>query len=130
MKKLVFLIAATLILSSCAPVLSRELMKQGSRDVSFALLREDPDAYRGRLYILGGIIVETRLTEKGSAVEALFMPVDSYGYLDESKHSQGRFLAIYPRAKGLLDPVVYKRGREITLAGDGLSRKKSVKTGG
>ena len=124
MKKLMLLIAATMLLSSCAPVLSRELMRQGSRDVSFALLRENPEAFRGRHYIFGGLIVETRLTEKGSAVEALFVPVDSYGYLEEAKHSQGRFLATYPRAKGLLDPMVYKKGREMTLAGEFIDIRK------
>jgi outer membrane lipoprotein len=62
--------------------------------------------------------VETRLVEKGSQIEALSVPVDSLGYLQEAGHTQGRFLALYPRSKGLLDPMVYRKWREVTLAGE------------
>jgi outer membrane lipoprotein len=46
------------------------------------------------------------------------MPVDRYGYLNYASAYQGRFLAVFPRAKGLLDPMIFKKGREITIAGD------------
>jgi outer membrane lipoprotein len=118
MKKLFSIIALAAVLASCAPVLSRELMKQGSRDPSFSMMREGPDAFKGRLFILGGVIVGNRFTEAGSQIEALAAPVDSKGYLRDSDRSEGRFLAVYPRTKGLLDPMVYKKGREITLAGE------------
>ncbi len=106
------------MLSSCAPVLSRDLMSEGVRNVSFSLLREAPGAYQGKLFILGGLIVETRFTEKGSQIEALSMSVDSSGYLRETEHSTGRFLAVFPRVEGFLDPLVYGKGRKITLAGE------------
>ncbi len=104
--------------SACTPVLNREVMDQGMRDVPFSQLREAPDAFKGKLFILGGLIVETRLVEKGSQIEALSVPVDSLGYLKDTVRPQGRFLALYPREKGILDPMVYKRGREVTLAGE------------
>ena len=90
----------------------------------FNQLREAPDNFKGKLFILGGLIVETRLVEKGSQIEALSVPVDSLGYLQDAGHSQGRFLALYPRAKGLLDPMVYRRGREVTLAGEFVEVRK------
>lgn len=99
-------------------------MYEGVRNVPFSQLREAPDAYRGKLFILGGLVVETRFTGKGSQIEALYVPVDSYGYLKETERSMGRFLAIYPREKGLLDPLVYMTGREITLAGEFLEIRK------
>jgi len=117
MKGIFSIIAILMVLSACTPVLDREVMNQGMRDVPFSQLRESPDAFTGKLVILGGVIVQTRLTETGSLIEALSVPVDSLGYLQEAGHTQGRFLALYPRAKGLLDPMVYRRGREITLAG-------------
>ena len=80
--------------------------------------------YKGKLFILGGIIAETRFSEKGSQIEALSVPVDSLGYLQGSDHTQGRFLAVYPRSKGLLDPMVFKQGREITLAGEFVEVRK------
>ena len=124
MKKIIFIVSASLLLFSCAPVLNRTLMREGERNIAFDLLREAPDAYKGRLFILGGLIVETRFTDNGSQMEVLSVPVDSYGYLKETERSQGRFLAIYPRDKGLLDPLVYKQGREVTLAGEFLETRK------
>jgi outer membrane lipoprotein len=118
MQRLLLISAVVLVLSSCSPVLTREVMNEGIRDVSFNQLRQAPDEYKGKVFILGGLIAETRFSQKGSQIEALSVPVDSLGYLRESGQPQGRFLAIYPKSKGLLDPLVYKKGREITLAGE------------
>jgi outer membrane lipoprotein len=126
MKKIFLITVASLMFSSCAPVLDRQLMNEGVRNVPFSQLREAPDAYRGKIFILGGLIVETRFTGKGSQIEALSLPVDSYGYLKETEHSMGRFLAIYPSERGFLDPLVYEKGREITLAGEFLEIRKGT----
>ena len=118
MKSLLIISVVSLLLVSCAPVLNREFMREGQRNISFDELRANPDVYKGRLYVLGGLIAETRFTEKGSQLEVLSVPVDSSGYLMENERSNGRFLAVYPKDKGLLDPIVYKKGREVTLAGE------------
>ncbi len=123
MRKLLLIILAAALLAGCSPVLSRELMRQGTRDVPFDQLRERADAYKGRLFILGGVITDTRLNDQGSQIEALYIPVDSYGYLEEGR-GEGRFLAVYPKSKGLLDPAVFKDGRQITVAGEFLDIRK------
>jgi outer membrane lipoprotein len=103
---------------SCAPVLKEQLMKEGSRDVSLNVLRENPDMYKGKLYILGGIIASSKVTDEGTVIEALYVPVDSRGYLREGGRNEGRYLAIFPKSAGILDPMIYKRGRAITIAGN------------
>jgi outer membrane lipoprotein len=118
MKRVIAIGIVSLLLASCAPVLDRQLMREGQRNVSFDELRSNPDVYKGRLYILGGLIAEARFTEQGSQLEVLAVPVDSYGYLKEYERSSGRFLAVYPMSKTLLDPIVYKTGREVTIAGE------------
>ena len=118
MKRLIAIGLVSLLVASCAPVLDRQLMREGQRNVSFDELRSNPDAYKGKLFILGGLIVETRFAEQGSQIEVLAVPIDSSGYLKEYERSSGRFLAIYPKSKALLDPLVFKRGREVTLAGE------------
>lgn len=119
MKKILLLLTiGLLILSACAPVLNKNLMKEGTRNVPLAALVSNPEQYRGKLFILGGIIVNTKLTQNGSQVEALYAPVDSRGNLEEGvKYSGGRYLAVYPKTQGLLDPIIYKRNRAITMAG-------------
>jgi len=124
MRKLFIIAALCLTVTGCAPVLDRDTMKEGIRTVSFAQLRQTPDAYKGKLFILGGLIVDTKFMEKGSQIEALYIPVNSYGYLIDEEHRGGRFLAVYPRSKGLLDPLIYKKGREITLSGEFLETRK------
>jgi outer membrane lipoprotein len=124
MKKIFVISAVLLIVAACSPVLHRNVMDQGTRDVHFKQLRESPDEYKGKLFILGGVIVETRFTATGSMIEALSVPVNSLGYLHEAEHSQGRFLALYPQSSGLLDPVIYRKGREITLAGEFVEARK------
>ncbi len=117
MTRLLIIGIISLLAVSCAPALDRQLLKEGERNVSFNELRANPDAYKGRLYILGGLIVETKFAAEGSQLEVLSVPVDSSGYLEEQERSDGRFLAVYPKDKALLDPLVYKKGREVVLAG-------------
>jgi outer membrane lipoprotein len=117
MKKILILLLGVLILSACTPVLNREFMHEGLRDVPLSQVREHPDAYQGKLFVLGGIIVDTKVTDKGSQIEALALPVNKLGYLRDMEKYEGRFLALYPRTSGMLDPLIYKKGREITFAG-------------
>jgi len=125
MKKIILISLMLAAISACSPVLNSELMKQGVRDVTLSQVLQSPEGYKGKLFILGGVIIETRFVETGSQIEALSVPVDAYGYLGDIGHSSERFLALYPREKGLLDPFVYYTGREITLAGEFIEVRKS-----
>lgn len=122
MKKACSLIFISMILFSCAPVLRVDLMQQGSFDVNFSDLEDNPGLYKGELYILGGVIAKTTATKRGSLIEALYIPVDSRGYLKEFSPSGGRFLALYPGR--FLDPLIFRERREITLAGEFVEMRK------
>jgi outer membrane lipoprotein len=119
-RQLAFLmLAGSLILLSCAhPVLNKSYLIEGDRKVSFDALRENPGQYTGKLFILGGVIVQTRLFEVGSQIEAMHVPVDGSGYFEENGRSEGRFLAVLPKDRSMLDPAVFRRGRRVTLAGE------------
>ncbi len=123
MKRLNLLIFVLVMLSSCAPVLNNDLMSRGIFDMSSSVITEDPDMYRGKLFIMGGIIVNTKATEAGSMIEAIYVPVDAMGFLKGVRASGGRFLALYPKKKGFLDPMIYSKNREITLAGEFLEAR-------
>jgi len=112
------LILVAVTLCSCSgPVLRSDLLSTGIHNASMAQVSQDPSQYQGRIFILGGAIISCTLLEAGSLVEAVQIPVDSNGYLKEGEASTGRFLAFYPKEFGVLDPVVYRGGRRITLAG-------------
>ncbi len=125
MKRICFFFAFSLILFACAPVLNRTYLKEGDREVSFNGLRQNSGAYKGKLYVFGGVIVQTRLTAEGSQIEALEVPVDRYGHFEDEGLSQGRFLAIMPAEEGMLDPEVYKQGRRITVAAEFTDLRKA-----
>jgi outer membrane lipoprotein len=112
-----------LLLFSCAPVLRHDFLNQGTYDVRLSEIRQNPALNKGRLFILGGIIVNTTITKEGSLIEAVYVPVTSRGHLKKLKASNGRFLALY-RGKELLDPVIYEEKREITIAGEFVETRK------
>lgn len=114
----IFFLSFMILLSCTPPVLNKSIMLEGDRDASFAALRENPKQHEGKLYIFGGVIVHTRLSKAGSQIEAIDVPVDGSGYFKESGQSEGRFLAILPNNEPMLDPVVYSKGRRVTLAGE------------
>jgi outer membrane lipoprotein len=106
-----------LLLVSCASVIRKDLMETGTRNPDLAALVQDPDVHRNKLFILGGIIAHTSVTPQGSEIEALYVPVNSLGRTKKASEPTGRFLAVYPKEKGVLDPLIYKRNRRITIAG-------------
>lgn len=116
MRRLIGVMSVALSLAACTPALNSEFLKEGVREFDPRHLLETPEVFRDKLFVFGGVIVETRLIEQGSRVEALFVPVDSYGHLRDSTRYHGRFYAILPAARGMLDPMIYKRGREISVA--------------
>lgn len=120
MRKFVFIISGMLILSSCAPVLRRDIMETAIRKFSLSDIKNKPDPYKGKLFVLGGSIINTKITAEGSQIEALYIPVNSRGYLkdEEPLPTAGRFLAILPKEQGTLDPLIYRKERHITVAGD------------
>ena len=123
MKKILLIFIASLMISSCAPVLSPEVMSRGGYDIDFEALVNNPSAYQGNTYILGGIIARTRATEEGSLIEALYVPVNDRGYLKGYRRAGGRFLAIY-RGQKLLDPMIFKKNLEITIDGQLVGTRK------
>ncbi len=124
MKRIGIILSCSLALFACTPILDRELMREGVRNVPLSQVREHPEGYEGKLFILGGVIVDTKVTDNGSLVEVLSVPVNAQGYLRDLEKYEGRFLALYPRTSGLLDPLIYKKGREITLAGSFMNNRQ------
>jgi outer membrane lipoprotein len=124
MKPSYLVLIVVMLLSSCAPVLRKDTLQKASFDLNFSEMRENPGHYKGRLYVLGGIIVQTTATKRGALIEALHVPVNSMGYFKSVSASGGRFLALYPGA--FLDPLIYREGREITFAGRFVEARKGI----
>jgi outer membrane lipoprotein len=101
-------------LAGCAHIFSKDILNQVDSEISFEELLTDPGAYKGKVVLLGGVIVKAENKEEGTLLEIYQTEIDSYGRPINTDVSQGRFLALY---EGFLDSEVYSKGRKITVAG-------------
>ncbi len=90
---------------------------------ALASVSANPAAYVGRKVRWGGSIEQLDNQAQETWLEIVERPLDSNSRPRESDQSGGRFIA---KVTGFLDPVIYTRGRDISITGsvDGeVSRK-------
>jgi len=108
--------------AACAPI-SKELRAQ-AEPVSFADVLKNPEAYKGKIVIWGGEIIQTTNQKDGSSLIEVFQrPLDWQEEPQRTKDSGGRFLALDER---FLDPHIYREGKGITVAGEIIGEKTQL----
>jgi len=103
-----------LFIVSCAPIVSKEVRARAS-DAPFREAVRNPDRYRGMTFIWGGAIVQTKQADSASLMEVVQNPLTGRGAVADRDVSYGRFLV---RSQKLLDPLIYRAGRLVTVAGE------------
>lgn len=110
-----FLLLLSFVLG-CAPIVSTELKAGADTSLSFKEVQENPEAYKGKIVLWGGEIIQMLPQENGTTlVEVLDWPL---GFWDEPRKTvafHGKFLVLVKEA---LDPSTYKRGNRITISGE------------
>lgn len=114
-----------LFLAGCFSPLSKAVREQAAEDIPFEKLQADPDAFLGKVVILGGEIVQAQTGPEGSTIEVLEKSLDRWDTPRETDRSRGRF---FLTSQEFLDPLVYRAGRRITVAGE-ITGKKVGKIG-
>ncbi|OGP54485.1 MAG: hypothetical protein A2Y65_09260 [Deltaproteobacteria bacterium RBG_13_52_11] len=114
MKRLLIFGMVLVFLSGCAHAISRGVLKEVDREITFSALIKAPNAYQGRVVLLGGIIVTTINKQEGTLLEVYQTRLDREGRPTNTDRSEGRFLALY---QGYLDSEIYSKGRKVTIAG-------------
>jgi outer membrane lipoprotein len=116
MKKFALLFGCALVLHGCTYAISPDMVSRADRTITFRhLLETDPDTFKGKIIILGGIIDQTEGTSQGTLLEIIEKPLDYWGKPKRTDRSGGRFLVLHP---GALDPLVFAPGQEITVAAE------------
>lgn len=110
-----FLILLLTTFAACAPSISKQIRQQADQSLSFPVLAADPDAYKGKIVILGGVIAQTTPKPGQTELEIVQKPLDYFNEPETTDRSAGRFLVIADR---FLDPLIYKKDRKITVAGE------------
>lgn len=98
----------------CTHVVSETLRQQAQPPVSFAELRSNPEALKGRTVIMGGEILQTTNLRDATRIEVLQRPLNVSEAPQLTDTTGGRFMAL---CKEYLDPAIYAQHRRITVAG-------------
>jgi outer membrane lipoprotein len=115
MKRFLILLLSLLLLSGCTHIISEKSRMQADHSVTFRSLQENPDAFKGKFVILGGLITGIRQVPEGFQLEVLEYRLDSEEMPDTSARSDGRFLVILPPDVG---PATFRPGMLISVAGE------------
>lgn len=110
------------LVPGCAHVISKNMRDAVDPALTFGEVFKNPDAYKGKLVLWGGEIIQTVALKDGrTEVEVFQRPLGGRGEPGETARSEGRFLVL---ADKYLDPYLFRRGRRITVAGEVLGEKK------
>lgn len=114
MKPIALAVVLYIVLSGCTSALSNQSIREADDKIAFPDLQRQPERYRGAVVIFGGQILETVVKEGETRVQVLQLPLGAQQRPDNMAASQGRFIVLYKR---FADPLVYEKGRKITVAG-------------
>ena len=114
MKMIMVIVIAAILFSGCAHVISEDILKEVNRDTDFIELRKNPAAYQGEMVLFGGVIIKVMYKQDRTLLEIYQTGMDRKDRPVNLDVSGGRFLARYD---GFLDRAIYRKGREVTVAG-------------
>mgnify|MGYP000900013871 FL=1 len=114
MKRSLILALFSLILATACAPFPQNLMRDAQLAVSVSDVQKEPDRYRGEVVIWGGVILETINRKSETVLKVMQTELDFQKRPRNVDKSSGRFMVRY---EGFLDPYIYSKGREITIAG-------------
>lgn len=97
-------------------LLPSDLSRQVETSLTFSHIKDDPDAHRGKLVILGGQVLKATRLQDSTKLVILQLPLqDDEKPTMELTRSQGRFMAFH---QTFLDPATVPTGTRMTLVGE------------
>jgi outer membrane lipoprotein len=111
-----FLLFSFIFTTGCAQVISKDLRAKTDLSLAFSEVSKNANSYKGKIVIWGGEIIQAIPQEDGTnLIEVLQWPL---GWREKPKRTvsfHGKFLVL---SKEPLDLSLYRRGIEITVAGE------------
>ncbi len=83
-------------------------------DISYSQATQDIAHFKESPVRWGGVVIDVENEQNFSLVQVLYYPLNNYGRPRIDKPNKGRFLF---KSAEFLDPTVYKKDTEITVAG-------------
>ena len=108
-----YLLSICLLLAACSnlpPLIENPPLY----DISYSEATRNIAHYKDAPVRWGGVVIDVENEQNFSLVQVLYYPLNSYGRPRLDKPNDGRFLIKSP---DFLDPAVYTKNTEITVAG-------------
>lgn len=118
------ILCLAVIFAGCSQynVVPDRLEDQVNHTLKFEQIRENPDAYKGKLVVVGGEVLSIDRRQDKTTIEVLQLPLtDDFIPGERRTATQGRFVAV-SKGKDPLDPAVLEKGDSISLVGEILGR--------
>ncbi len=115
------LFAFIFLLFGCAHVISKDLRTKSDPSLTLNQVRQNPDAFKEKVVVWGGEIIETVNQRDGTTqIEVFQRPLGWRGEPKENGYSEGRFLILIDN---YMDPYIFRRGKKITMGGEIIGEK-------
>jgi outer membrane lipoprotein len=111
---LVLAIFFTFLVMGCTAGISQQARSKVTYTGSFSALQKTPDAYKGKVVMLGGRIIEAKASSPLSELTVLQLAIGTSDRPKNSDKSEGRFII---QSKQLLDPAIYEKDMLVTVVG-------------
>jgi outer membrane lipoprotein len=98
-------------------VIPEQLEGEVDRNLRFAEVKDNPNAYRGQLMLAGGEVLSITAFQNGTRMTVLQRPLSSELVPQEDEDSLGRFVAM-DVDKHVIDPAVLKDNAFVTVVGE------------
>ncbi len=102
-----------LLLTACSSV-PPTIENPPAFDLSYHSALQDLNRYKNVPVRWGGVVAEVENEQNDSLVQVLFYPLNSYGRPMLDEQPEGRFVV---KSTKFLDPLIYAKNSEITVAG-------------
>lgn len=112
--KILWLGTLVIAMSACSSIPEKLQTPENVTLVEFGSMKEDSISVVGQMARWGGIIALVKNNAENTMVEVVNFPLRSTMRPKQSNETQGRFRLYYD---GLLDPVIYQKGKKITAVG-------------
>lgn len=110
----IIIVSGISVVSACSSIPESIRVEDGTKLVPFADARALPDDTKGEVARWGGVIAEVKNLPEKTVIEVVNMSLSGSARPKISDKTEGRFRII---ADGLLDPMIYEKGKHITVLG-------------
>jgi len=108
------ILVLALLLPGCASNIPQVIREAPAEPLSVSTVRTAIKEYISQPVRWGGTIASIENAEQYTDIEIVAQRLDRFGRPVDTDNTPGRFIA---RVPGFLDPVIFKKGRQITVYG-------------